>query len=145
MTTVWPFLAKFASLIVCTLHCFDRVIFKGHLALSSARELERFVDCVLKVRRSHFMNVILPEYSEQLVEHAKRFAAKEALAKAFGTGIRHPVSLSHIRITHDHLGKPYFTFHPALNELARNEGITRHHLSISDELNLACAFVILEK
>jgi holo-[acyl-carrier protein] synthase len=76
---------------------------------------------------------------------AKRFAAKEALAKAFGTGIRHPVSLSHIRITHDHLGKPYFTFHPALNELARNEGITRHHLSISDELNLACAFVILEK
>jgi hypothetical protein len=32
MTTVWPFLAKFASLIVCMLHCFDRMIFKGHLA-----------------------------------------------------------------------------------------------------------------
>jgi holo-[acyl-carrier protein] synthase len=76
---------------------------------------------------------------------AKRFAAKEALAKAFGTGMRYPVSLSHIGITHDHLGKPYFTFHSALSELARNEGITRHHLSISDELNLACAFVILEK
>ncbi|HEU4854106.1 MAG TPA: holo-ACP synthase [Nitrosospira sp.] len=76
---------------------------------------------------------------------AKRFAAKEALAKAFGTGMRYPVSLSHIGITHDHLGKPYFTFHAALRELARNEGITRHHLSISDELNLACAFVILEK
>ena len=76
---------------------------------------------------------------------AKRFAAKEALAKAFGTGMRYPVSLSHIGITHDHLGKPYFMFHPALSELARNEGITRHHLSISDELNLACAFVILEK
>lgn len=76
---------------------------------------------------------------------AKRFAAKEALSKAIGTGMRYPVSLNHIGIAHDHLGKPYFAFHPALNALVRNAGITNHHLSISDELNLACAFVILEK
>lgn len=76
---------------------------------------------------------------------AKRFAAKEALSKAIGTGFRYPVSLSHIGVTHDHLGKPYFAFHPALSTLVRNEGITGHHLSISDEVNLACAFVILEK
>ncbi len=31
MKTVWRFLAKFTNLIVCTLHCFDRVLFKGHL------------------------------------------------------------------------------------------------------------------
>jgi hypothetical protein len=48
MSTVWPFLVKFASLIVCTLHCFDRVIFKGHLALSAPCELEYFVDRILK-------------------------------------------------------------------------------------------------
>ncbi|MDN5936132.1 MAG: holo-ACP synthase, partial [Nitrosospira sp.] len=76
---------------------------------------------------------------------AKRFAAKESFSKAIGTGIRYPVSLSQIWITHDHLGKPSFAFHPALSTLVRNEGITAHHLSISDELNLACAFVILEK
>jgi holo-[acyl-carrier protein] synthase len=76
---------------------------------------------------------------------AKRFAAKEALSKAIGTGMRYPVSLTHIGITHDNLGKPYFTFHPALSTLFMNKGITSHHLSISDELNLACAFVILEK
>jgi holo-[acyl-carrier protein] synthase len=76
---------------------------------------------------------------------AKRFAAKEALSKAIGTGMRYPVSLTHIGIIHDDLGKPYFTFHPALSALFMNKGITRHHLSISDELNLACAFVILEK
>lgn len=75
MTTVWRFLAKFASLIVCTRHCFDRVIFKGHLTLSAPSELERFVDHILKVRRSHFMNVIAPGYSDQLVEHAKGVAA----------------------------------------------------------------------
>jgi holo-[acyl-carrier protein] synthase len=76
---------------------------------------------------------------------AKRFAAKEALSKAMGTGMRYPVSLSHIAITHDRLGKPYFAFHPALSVMVKSEGITSHHLSISDELNLACAFVILEK
>jgi holo-[acyl-carrier protein] synthase len=76
---------------------------------------------------------------------AKRFAAKEALSKAFGTGIRHPVSLSHIGISHDNLGKPYFSFHPDLTAFVQNKGITGHHLSISDELNLVCAFVVLEK
>jgi len=91
------------------------------------------------------------EWSEYLVSGqpvmflAKRFAAKEALSKAIGTGLRYPVSLSHISITHDQRGKPYFEFHPDLSALVRNEGITSHHLSISDELNLACAFVILEK
>jgi holo-[acyl-carrier protein] synthase len=55
------------------------------------------------------------------------------------------VSLNKIQISHDPLGKPYFTFHPELGSLVKNAGITRHHLSISDELSLVCAFVILEK
>ena len=44
MTAVWQFLTKFASLIAGTLHCFDRVIFKGHLPLASVQVFERFVD-----------------------------------------------------------------------------------------------------
>lgn len=86
MTTVWRFLAKFTSLIVCTLHCFDRVIFKGHLPLSAASELERFVDYVLKVRRSQFMNVIAPQYSDLLVEHAQRMAAAAGRTYLYRTG-----------------------------------------------------------
>lgn len=76
MNTVWPFLAKFASLIVCVLHCFDRVIFKGHLAMASAKELERFVDYVLRVRRSEFIKTLAPRWSESLVAHAQRWARK---------------------------------------------------------------------
>ena len=76
---------------------------------------------------------------------AKRFAAKEALSKAMGTGLRPPVTLTNIAIAHDSLGKPYFEFHPELEKKKKNEGITHHHLSISDELNLATAFVILER
>jgi len=86
MTTVWRFLTKFASLIVCTLHCFDRVIFKGHLAMASPRELERFIDYVLKVRRSHFFKELAPRYSDCLVEHAQRWAKKAGRTYLYRTG-----------------------------------------------------------
>jgi hypothetical protein len=86
MSTVWRFLTKFASLIVCTLNCFDRVIFKGHLAMASSRELERFVDYVLRVRRSHFIKVLAPSYSDRLVEHAQRFAKKAGRTYRYRTG-----------------------------------------------------------
>jgi hypothetical protein len=86
MNTVWRFLTKFASLVVCTLHCFDRVIFKGHLAMASPRELERFVDYVLRVRRSHFIKVLAPGYSDRLVEHAQRWACKAGRTYLYRTG-----------------------------------------------------------
>lgn len=86
MTTLWRFLTKFASIIVCTLHCFDRVIFKGHLALASASELERFVDYVLKMRRADFINDLAPKWSERLVEHAKTFARKAGRPYLYRTG-----------------------------------------------------------
>ena len=44
MKTLSRFIAKFTSLIVAVLSCFDRVIFKGHLALAAPCELEYFVD-----------------------------------------------------------------------------------------------------
>jgi hypothetical protein len=76
MSAVCRFVAKFASLIVCTLHCFDRVIFKGHPSLAVPRNLEYFVDCVLKVRRCDFIKKVAPQYSDRLVEHAQRWARK---------------------------------------------------------------------
>ncbi len=92
--------------------------------------------------------VELPDYhnSNQPVRLLmKRFAAKEALAKAAGSGLRHPVTLQHIVVTHDALGKPTFAFDAELNAHFMQLGITRHHLSISDERDAAVAFVILEK
>lgn len=86
MSTVCQFLTKFASLIAFTLHCFDRVIFKGHLALAAPSELERFVDYVLKVRRCHFMKVLAPQYSDRLVEHAQNFARKAGRTYFYRTG-----------------------------------------------------------
>jgi len=76
MSTVCAFFVKFASLIVATLECFDRVLFKGHLPLARATELERFVDYFLGVRRNHFIKVLAPQYSDSLVAYAQRWARK---------------------------------------------------------------------
>ena len=74
----------------------------------------------------------------------KRFAAKEALSKAAGSGLRHPVSMAQMTVVHDHFGKPAFQFSAELAAHFDQMGVTRHHLSISDERDVAVAFVILE-
>jgi holo-[acyl-carrier protein] synthase len=89
----------------------------------------------------------LPEYHEHAHPArflAKRFAAKEAFAKAVGSGLRHPVSLSRISVTHDGLGKPVLQFDTVLRTYLAQLGINGHHLSISDERNMIVAFVVLE-
>jgi len=75
---------------------------------------------------------------------AKRFAAKEAFAKAVGTGLREPVSLHRITITHNKLGRPEFLWDKPLQNHLVKMGIIEHHLSISDERDLIVAFVVLE-
>lgn len=76
---------------------------------------------------------------------ANRFAAKEAFSKAMGTGFRYPVTLQCISVVQDRRGKPSLAFNASLARLVDAEGITGHHLTISDEKSLACAFVVLEK
>lgn len=75
---------------------------------------------------------------------AKRFAAKEALGKALGSGVRYPVTLRSVAIAHDALGRPHFEYAPALAEhLAARQ--LRVHLSLSDDGDFALAFVIAEQ
>lgn len=75
---------------------------------------------------------------------ARRFAAKEAFAKALGTGMRPPVSWHNISIAHDRLGKPELGLAPGVEALLAQRGIGGRHLSISDEKEMAVAFVVLE-
>ncbi len=117
------------------------VVDPSRIARSLERYGERFARRILTESEWREYN----NSGKPVVFLAGRFAAKEALSKAMGTGLRYPVSLDFITVTHDELGKPYFEFHPELDQLLSDQGITQHHLSISDERNLACAFVILEK
>jgi hypothetical protein len=76
MKTVCRFVLKFASLIACVLSCFDRVIFKGHLSLSRASEVEKFIDFILKMRRVDFFKRRAPALAQRLVDHAQKYAAQ---------------------------------------------------------------------
>lgn len=75
---------------------------------------------------------------------AKRFAAKEAAAKALGTGIGRGVSFQHFEVRNDPQGKPELSLSGYAAELAAQMGVTSLWLSISDEQAYACATVILE-
>jgi holo-[acyl-carrier protein] synthase len=75
---------------------------------------------------------------------AKRFAAKEALGKAMGSGIRAPVLLTSMAVRHDALGRPEFEFSGELAAHMAGLGLTAH-LSISDEREHAIAFVVVER
>jgi holo-[acyl-carrier protein] synthase len=75
---------------------------------------------------------------------AKRFAAKEAFSKALGTGLRAPVTFQNIAVSHDDLGKPLLVLAAELKDFLQSKNITQMHISISDEKNLAAAFVVLE-
>jgi holo-[acyl-carrier protein] synthase len=75
---------------------------------------------------------------------AKRFAAKEAFSKALGTGLRAPATFQNIAVGHNDLGKPILLLAPDLQAFMQAKNIAQTHISISDEKNLAAAFVVLE-
>lgn len=73
---------------------------------------------------------------------AARFAAKEALAKALGN----PSILSwvEIEIAKDELGKPSFIFHGRTKANLESLGVSKVHLSLSHEREVASAMVVVE-
>jgi holo-[acyl-carrier protein] synthase len=76
--------------------------------------------------------------------YAGRFAAREALLKALGTGLTSPVALTQLEVVHNEQGKPDFRLLAStLAELGIREN-TRIHLSLAHERDQAIAMVILE-
>ena len=75
---------------------------------------------------------------------AKRFAAKEAFTKALGTGIKSPANWHGVWVVNLASGKPELHFSAPLKKLMEQKGVTRAHVSLSDEKGVAFATVILE-
>lgn len=74
---------------------------------------------------------------------ASRFAAKEAVAKALGTGFRDGLSLKHIQVRSDALGRPHIELSARALEVADSLGVKAVHVTLSHERDLAIAFVVL--
>jgi holo-[acyl-carrier protein] synthase len=78
-------------------------------------------------------------------EHfAARFAAKEALFKALGTGWRGGLSWREIEIRTGELGRPGMVLSGRVDQAVRELGATRIHLSLTHTSVSAAAIVILE-
>nr|WP_255605982.1 holo-ACP synthase [Thalassolituus sp. ST750PaO-4] len=74
---------------------------------------------------------------------AKQYAAKEALAKALGTGIAKGVGFQQLEILRDELGAPQVLLHAAAAERLRVLGGQRALVSLSDEGDWIQAFALL--
>ncbi|WP_394236591.1 holo-ACP synthase [Niallia oryzisoli] len=95
-------------------------------------------------RQSKFVERILTPFEKEAYEQlsdkrrieylAGRFAAKEAFAKAFGTGIGEQLSFLDIQVENDEKGKPFIS-------KPRQNGV---HLSITHSAEYAAAQVIIE-
>ena len=77
--------------------------------------------------------------------YAARFAAKEALLKALGTGFPGGLELNEIEVKSDDSGKPEFEFSGNSGIAIRSFGIGQIHLSLSHLKDIACAMVVIEK
>jgi len=114
-------------------------------------DIER-VKKILAKNRDGFIKRVLSEHEQALFANkaesaaycAKRFAAKEAFAKALGTGIGGVVSFQDLTIRNNEDGKPYFIPSEKLRQYLVEKNIKQAHLSISDESKSAIAFVVLE-
>ena len=79
---------------------------------------------------------------------AKRFAAKEALSKSIGTGLRDGLYFKNIEILNDKMGKPYFYKSRKLDQFVKKKFKIKKYdlfLSLSDEKDHSIAFTILIK
>ncbi len=75
---------------------------------------------------------------------AKRFAAKEAVVKALGTGIGNGVGWQHVEISKDSLGKPLITLTEGALKRAKLLEAQHYHLTLSDEQDYVVAMVVIE-
>lgn len=100
----------------------------------------------------NFARRILTEYETQALAQlkttpiaflAKRFAAKEAVVKALGTGFRDQILLTQVGIETDNLGKPEVKFYDQTKQYVDSLGKLEIHISLSDEADYVVAFVLI--
>ena len=79
---------------------------------------------------------------------AKRFAAKEAFAKAIGLGIGRGIDFKDIEVENDQFGKPNIKILNGKDAFLKERFACKElaiHLSLTDESSMASAFVVIEK
>jgi holo-[acyl-carrier protein] synthase len=114
------------------------------------------IETLLNQKGERFLNrIFTPSEQERALKSAhpasslaKRFAAKEAVVKALGTGFRDGISLHDIEVANEPHGKPMLILtgkaRETLDALTPSHHISSLHLSLSDTASHALAFVLIE-
>ncbi|HLA71218.1 MAG TPA: holo-ACP synthase [Steroidobacteraceae bacterium] len=75
---------------------------------------------------------------------AMRFAAKEAIVKAMGTGFAHGIWIRDVGVVQNHWGRPEVVYSPRGEKVRRKLGIGNGHVTLTDEAGLIVAVAVLE-
>ena len=102
------------------------------------------------INRTFAINEILnsKKNSNKINYFAKRFAAKESLVKAIGSGFRDGINFKDIEISNNKLGKPYYIINKRIRNFLKkkvNSNNFELFLSISDEKEYSIAFTVIQK
>ncbi|MDY7002110.1 MAG: holo-[acyl-carrier-protein] synthase [Thermodesulfobacteriota bacterium] len=106
------------------------------------RVFSRFGDRFLRRVLTENERTRIPKFPTAFI--AGRFAAKEAAAKALGTGFRQGVGFHTLEVRKLPSGKPEMVFHGPALALCEKMGVTSIHLSITHGRDVASAVVVLE-
>lgn len=105
------------------------------------RQGEVFARRILSVQEwAHFERHGFPERFL-----AKRWALKEAVSKALGTGLAQGVSFHDMTICHYESGQPFLELKGGALKKSESLGVTQWSVSVSDEKTHAVAFAVAEK
>lgn len=114
-------------------------------------EVDRIEDSIARFGDRFLRRILCPEELAYCLAHlrpgphvAARFAAKEAVGKAFGTGIGSPFGWQDIEVVRLASGAPAIRLHGQGQILREAREVERIHLSLSHTLKLATAVAILE-
>lgn len=124
--------------------CSDTV--KVGVDICSTRRIEeaykRFGDRFLEKVLTEDEKIYVSSSKRHLVSRlAARFAAKEAIAKALGLGLR-GLSFKEMEIKRSHTGEPGVTLHARAKKRASDLGLNNFQISLSHERDYAVAFVV---
>ena len=111
--------------------------------IKTMTSLDKFASKILSHNEKEFYDSLTNQ--KQIVYISKQFAAKEAIAKAIGTGIRNDTHFKSIEILRDKNGAPIFNALNKLDKIISDLGITKTHVSLADERDYAIAIAVLEK
>jgi|TARA_B100001063_G_C16637938_1_gene489294 holo-[acyl-carrier protein] synthase len=115
-------------------------------------ELSRIKKTYMRFGEKFTNRLLMPEEQSMYLQSrnpirflAMRFAAKEAIVKAMGTGFSNGIWIRDTGIINDKLGKPLVIFSSRGQAVCKKLGIGESHISLSDEAGLILAFSIMMK